>query len=280
MKRFLRFLFIIMSLFTLFTSSIFSEEKKVGFDKPEPFIDYEFEELQKSFLKKRKIGLAKLKNLPLNQYPEEFLQELINKVKREVKRELKRELKRRYRKYYPQKRKTIKKINKTELKRLKRITKAIEKKSIVRSNKPVTIKQKQVKKNREKIGEIKKGLKNNVVRFSIGDSNEAYQYVNSLHKIMISVSLIGSKEAKFTDVSIFVKNTSTGMVYLLKRFHMIKLNRKKSFSFLWQYPNIPTGKYKPYVVAQFYNIKRKYINQVSQFWGNNSSNKMHILFKN
>ena len=56
------------------------------------YVDYEFEELQKTFLKNRKIQLATLKKLPLNQYPEEFLIELTNQVKREVKKEMQKEL--------------------------------------------------------------------------------------------------------------------------------------------------------------------------------------------
>jgi hypothetical protein len=81
-------------------------------------------------------------------------------------------------------------------------------------------------------------------------------------------------------MSIFVKNIETGMVYPIKHFQLQPIKEKKNFLFMWEYPSIPMGKYKPYVVAKFYAANYNLISQSMQYWGNSSSSKIYILLKN
>jgi hypothetical protein len=120
---------------------------------------------------------------------------------------------------------------------------------------------------------------NQIIRFSL-NNNTSFIGINALSKLLMNVDVKAASSIRYVDVTIYVKNLENQMVYLLKRFAMYPISRTRSFSFLWQYPNIPFGKYKPYVIARFYDKNRKLINEDFQFWGNSSSPKIYILFKN
>lgn len=295
---------------SLNTSAVYAEEEPIEFKNPEPYVDYEFEELQKTFLKNRKIQLATLKKLPLNQYPEEFLIELTNQVKREVKKEMQKELldylKRSIDKNrqallaMPEKQESASRqtkgspqfinperkytfLDKTPMQEINPGEKKGSglKKSVTLPEKTKTQAQDEKKAEQKPSEEPKKTAKplNRITVFAL-NSNASFLGINSLTKLNIRAEVAVAPETAFADVSIFIRNIGTDMIYMLRRFPITAVKDKKAFEFLWEFPSIPFGKYKPYVTVKFYDKNRRQIDELTQFWGNSSSPNMYILFKN
>lgn len=278
---------IVFFALSMLSLNIFAEEEGISFKKEKPFVDHEFEELQRTYIRNRKIQLAALKKLPLNQYPEEFILKLINQIKHEVKGEVERDLL----KYLQKIRKQIAEKKHQQptptYKKRKRKTyitpsykfpkKRTQKKRIIRKPRKVITKkhEKQTKRSPHING------KNRILRFSL-NNNTSFIGINALTKLPISATVTAASNIEYIDVQIFVKNITTQRHYLLKRFYAVLKgkNKKKSFAFLWEYPKIPLGKYKPYLLVRFYDKHRKVRATTSQFWGNSSSSKIYILFKN
>lgn len=278
------FTLLLVSFMGFFVSSLYAEEEPIEFKNSEPYIDYEFEELQKTFLKNRKIQLATLKKLPLNQYPEEFLIELTNQVKREIKQEMQKELLD-YLKKMMNKRSVVAQTKKTTVVKTppKRTAPIIKTTPLVQTQKKEKTKpttQKQVV-QRQKTEAPKPAAKisNRIAVFSL-NSNATFLGINSLTKLNIRVGVESAPQVAYADVSIFLKNIGTDMIYMLKRFTLNPIKNSRTFDFLWEYPSIPFGKYKPYVTVKFYDKNQRQIDELTQFWGNSSSKNMYILFKN
>lgn len=272
-----------------------AEEEPVGCDKPEPFVDYEFEELQKTFLQKRKVKLATMKKLPLNQYPEEFILELIQQIKEQVKKEIRKDYQKNLKNLNRREaaiRKSLESPQKTtdsSMKNLFEDKKNVEKKAEkteTKDEKPVTVVIPEGKEDKRTLPPKEENKKpvvntqgNQIVKFDL-NTPDAFIGINSLSKLMMTIKVKAVPQIAFVDVAIYVRNVTSSMVYLLKRYPMTAMNGSKSINFLWEYPNIPFGKYKPYVIVRFHNNAKQYVSQDSQNWGNSSSDKLYILFKN
>lgn len=294
----MRTVLMILGVFLLFflpLPNLHAEEEPVGFDKPEPFVDYEFEELQKTFLQKRKVKLAAMKKLPLNQYPEEFILELIQQIKEQVKKEIRkdyqknlRNLKRReadIKKRFEAPKNPVDSSMKNLFEDNKVSERKVEKKA-KKDEKPVTVvipegseDKRTIPPKEERKKPVLNTQGNQIVKFDL-NTPDAFIGINSLSKLMMTIQVKAVPQIAFVDVAIYVRNVTSGMVYLLKRYPMAPMSGSKSINFLWEYPNIPFGKYKPYVIVRFHNNAKQFVSQDSQNWGNSSSDKLYILFKN
>lgn len=270
-----------------FVPSLYAEEEPIEFKNSEPYTDYEFEELQKTFLKNRKIQLATLKKLPLNQYPEEFLIELTNQVKREIKQEMQKELLDYLKKTIQNKKSLLAETKKdTEIKTTPTKTvPTIKTTPLVQSPKEEKTEktiQNNLADNQIQKTEAQKPVHKNANRITVFslNSNATFLGINSLTKLNVKVGVESSSQVAYADVSIFVKNIGTDMIYMLKRFPLNPIKNSRTFDFLWEYPAIPFGKYKPYVTVKFYDKNQRQTDELTQFWGNSSSSNMYILFKN
>ena len=329
---------LILALSMIFISVLlYSEEEQIIFKKPEPYTDYEFEELQRTYLKQRKIKLASLEKLPLNQYPEEFILELINMIKSDIRKDMYKEFSK-YKKEILNLRpsdmkdvviskekekerkdlfdtskiitynqnvedktkesrkdiikekikedKRIDNINKTEIEDKKtkiddKKTKRKDKKSDDTINRQDKTKVEDKNKIEQKIEqkEVKKDYsKDNIITtFSI-NGDDPFIGINYLSKLPIKIGIKFSPVVKFVDISFYVKSITDNMIYLIKRFPLSPA--KNFYSFTWDSPNIPFGKYKPYIEVKFYDSNKNLISTSFQFWGNSSSNNIYVILKN
>ena len=322
MKKY-KFFILVLLIFPFL--SLHSEEKGIDFQDPEPYIDYEFEELQKTYLKNRKIQFAALKKLPLNQYPEEFILDLINEIKNQVKKEIQKDIKkflqknkllRKFRKRY--RRSYIKRMRENVRKRKKRNniitmdpkrTKRIRERNLRKKRKNIWFERRKKRKSQKKKQYIRKKTKkrriknrkirkklnfrkqkksksmieesssNRIILFSV-NNNTPFIGINRMSKTRIVVSVRASNSVKNVDISVFMRNIDSNRSYLIKRFAMRPISKRRSDSFVYKYPSIPFGKYKPFVIAKFYNRRKKMVDKKIQNWGNSSSKRIYIILKN
>lgn len=287
----------------LMGNSLSAEERGIEFRSPEPYIDYEFEELQRTFLKKRTIQLATLKSLPLNQYPEEFIIELVNRIKAETKREVQRDMIKYLSKYLKYKKIDLGPetkaestpeegaflLNKASINKFKGgdQKKEFDRKEAISMGKEGLKKETQFQSKEEKKTDEKmekftvEGRGENSVSFTLNNSNP-FLGINSLTRnLMMTVDVVSNpKSVKYVDVTIYLKNIDTEMIYSLKRFSMATTSGKKNFSYLWEYPTINAGKYKLYTTVRFYDTGQRLVASKTQYWGNTNSSQKYIIMKN
>ncbi|HCL55851.1 MAG TPA: hypothetical protein DHW82_02440 [Spirochaetia bacterium] len=271
-------------LFILVSGHVFSEQAEVSFPDPEPYIDYEFEELQRTYLFKRKITLDTIKKIPLNQYPEEFIYELIEQVKKQTKEEVKKEILEYLKKHLKDERKSTSLSDAYNISD-KTLKKKIEpKKTTVKTGGDDFLPKDKGKKEiaeekKEPVQqETKASNENQILKFSV-NSNQSVIIVNSLSNIPLLLEVGAEKNVTHVDAAIYLKSIDGNMVYLLKRFPYASIEGKKSFDFLWERPSIPFGKYKPFVEVKFFDKNHKEIASKTEFWGNSSSTQMYIIQK-
>jgi len=328
---------IIFLTFLMFFIVIFaySEEEQITFEKPEPYTDYEFEELQRTYLKSRKIKLSSLEKLPLNQYPEEFILELINMIKSDIRKDMYKEFSK-YKKEllnlkpsisneskvitkkeeeknelfdtskiitYNQEKQKIEirtekkekqddkeiKVDNIEQKKEKDVSTPDKIKTKEVSNLKDT-KTKDVKTEKDKKLNLKERVEttnddkkkdfskeNIITAFSI-NGDDPFIGINYLSKTPVKIKIKYSSVVKYVDIAFYVKNITDNMIYLVKSFPLSEA--KETYSFIWESPSIPFGKYKPYIEVKFYDSKKNIISTTSQYWGNSSSNNIYVIFKN
>lgn len=278
------------------TMYLYAEEKEIGFPQDKAYEDYEFQELQKTYILNRTIELNVLKKIPLNQYPEEFLITLKEQIKRETKEEMKKEMLAYLEAYLKNKNRD----NQLDIKKTDDFKKSEGKKentTIIKlppyeelkdkQQKETTAKQEVKKETKKETKEEKKetkqeenliGPNNANVKFYI-NSNHPLISITILSQIPIHVDLETGENIGFVDIEIKIRNVENQAVFLLKRFPYTPVNKTKSFQFLWERPGVPFGKYKPYAEIKFYDKKGKLIAHRTYLWGNTDSDKMYIIQK-
>lgn len=257
-----------------------SESDLIEFQNPDGYKDQEFEELQKAYINPKFINLEDIQKLPLDQMSTDFIQKLIDIISARVTNNVKSEM-------LDYLNNILKKRSATEL--IKNIPKVemIEKESLEYKKNvfPQTYQRPPLKKiiiennlNPYHVASMRNSYYGGIHKINFAH-NTPFININGLSKENMSFSVWYKGGVNFLDMSIYVKNISNGMVYLLKRFtSSVKSPGNKSFIFSWNKPQIPFGKYKIMIIGKFL-AGNKLLNRVDKYWGSPDNNNF-IIFKN